>query len=231
MKIFSINQDAKTIKGVKYGYLSGIQYLAPTWISGHNMCASSSAGCEKACLYSAGRGGFTTVQDSRIRKTKHFIEHKKEHMNFMRVDIGRLRRKAKREGLIPVARPNGTSDYPWEKTGVIEAEPDIQWYDYTKILKRAILFGQGKLPKNYHLTFSRSEDNWSDCVVALKNMCNVAVVFRDKLPKSYKGYEVINGDDSDLRFLDKFKSSKTGGIVGLKAKGPAKKDKSGFVVD
>ena len=62
-------------------------------------------------------------------------------------------------------------------------------------------------------------------------MCNVAVVFRDKIPKSYKGYEVIDGDDSDLRFLDKFKSWETGGIVGLKAKGPAKKDKSGFVVD
>jgi hypothetical protein len=52
---------------------------------------------------------------------------------------------------------------------------------------------------------------------------NVAMVF-DKLPDSYMGLQVINADETDLRFLDP-----KGCIAGLKAKGRAKKDTTGFV--
>ena len=85
----------------------------------------------------------------------------------------------------------------------------------------------GELPSNYHLTFSKSEvttDEQINRVIELGG--NVAVVFRDRLPKTYRGIEVVNGDDSDLRFKDK-----KGVIVGLIEKGLAKKDETGFVVE
>ena len=79
-------------------------------------------------------------------------------------------------------------------------------------------------PSNYHLTFSRSEHNDSLCDMVLQMGGNVAVVFRNQLPKTWKGFEVVNGDENDLRFLDK-----KGVVVGLIEKGLAKKDKTGFV--
>ena len=82
------------------------------------------------------------------------------------------------------------------------------------------------LPSNYHLTFSRTESNWSDCLRVLAAGKNVAAVF-DKVPASYEGFTVIDGDKHDLRQLD----PKGGVIVGLSPKGrKAKKDTSGFVV-
>jgi hypothetical protein len=54
---------------------------------------------------------------------------------------------------------------------------------------------------------------------------NVAVVFRNKLPKQWEDRKVIDGDESDLRFKDP-----QGCVVGLVEKGDAKKDSSGFVV-
>ena len=88
-------------------------------------------------------------------------------------------------------------------------------------------FLQGKLPENYHLTFSRSEDTKDSEV---KEFCsaggNVAVVFRGHLPSEWKGIKVIDGDVSDLRFQDE-----QGVIVGLVAKGLGKKDETGFVVE
>ena len=101
----------------------------------------------------------------------------------------------------------------------------MQFYDYTKIPNP-----QRRTLSNYHITFSKSENNLKDCLVALENGVNVAVVFEKELPKKYLGYEVVNGDETDLRFLDKKKRNGTGVIVGLKAKGRAKLDATGFVV-
>jgi hypothetical protein len=101
---------------------------------------------------------------------------------------------------------------------------DIQFYDYTPNLKRMTQFLNGELPANYHLTFSRKENNDTACFYVLANGGNVAMVF-DEIPSTYNGFEVVNGDESDLRFLDK-----KGVIVGLKAKGKGRQDKSGFVI-
>ena len=101
---------------------------------------------------------------------------------------------------------------------------NVQWYDYTKIQARMMRYLEGKMPSNYHLTFSKSENNWDKCLEVLKHGGNVAAVF-NKLPETFMGYDVIDGDKSDLRFLDPFNV-----IVGLKAKGMARKDKSGFVI-
>jgi hypothetical protein len=85
-------------------------------------------------------------------------------------------------------------------------------------------------PTNYHITFSKNESNDAECVSALKLGANVAVVFNTKkgadLPESWNGYPVVDGDDTDLRFMD----PKGGYVIGLRAKGKAKKDVSGFVV-
>ena len=136
-----------------------------------------------------------------------------------------LEGRAKRKGFAAVARLNGTSDIPWEHS--IDMEKfDIQFYDYTKSYTRMLNYLNGVLPRNYHLTFSRSEVTKKQTIYNIcSNAGNVAVVFRDKLPRTYLGYKVINGDNHDFRFKDKL-----GVIVGLKAKGRAKHDTTGFVV-
>tara|TARA_R100000655_G_scaffold15468_2_gene34325 strand:- start:761 stop:1468 length:708 start_codon:yes stop_codon:yes gene_type:complete len=228
-QLLSINADTKTSKGKKYGYLTGILYLAPHKISGRNFCPNASKGCAEACLYSAGRGKFTNVQQARINKSRYFIENRHEFMLNLINSIEKLIRKSERENLIPVVRLNGTSDIAWEnikinpyRLNIFELFPAVQFYDYTKSYKRMINTGI----KNYHLTFSRSESN--DYEVRILNHyepnVNIAIVF-DKLPSTYLGRKVINGDLSDLRFKDD-KSV----IVGLLAKGDAKKDFSNFVI-
>lgn len=219
--------SAKTVKGESLGYLTGILYLAPFKESvpfgGGNLCPMASAGCASACLFSAGRGRFDKVRDARIKKTIYFYRDRDGFMRDLRLSIKRIIRKAKRENLIPAIRLNGTSDFAFHKTGIMQEFPDVQFYDYTKVVNRVF----SDLLSNYHLTFSRSETNQAHVENVVENSdCNVAVVFSSKdLPSEYMGREVISGDDHDLRFLDK-----RGVIVGLKAKGKAKKGLSGFVV-
>jgi hypothetical protein len=141
-------------------------------------------------------------------------------------EIEKTIKSAEKKGLIPVFRLNGTSDLSWEKYDVVDGKnifqmfPEVQFYDYTKINNRKV-----KHIPNYHLTFSKADGNDMDVRIAMSNGMNVAVVFKKELPDTYLGRKVINGDETDLRFLDE-KSV----IVGLKAKGKAKKDTSGFVV-
>jgi len=245
MSLLSISADAKTVKGEKQGYLTGILYLAPHTIAGvGNMCADATEGCKAACLYSAGRGAFNSVQAARIAKTKRFKADRAGFMAELVKDIAALVRKAKRSGLIPVVRLNGTSDLPWENLHVdgftlMATFPDVQFYDYTKSTRRAIAHAFGDMPANYHLTFSRSECNDRDALNVLARGGNVAVVFStrkgDALPGFWQAYPVVNGDTSDLRFLDSKptvagRAEHGGLVVGLYAKGKARRDRSGFVV-
>jgi hypothetical protein len=218
-------QNAKTQKGEKKKYLTGILYLKPSNSSGLvNLCPNSSKGCELSCLNTAGRGAFDQVQAGRMRKTKAYLADKKQFLADLIDDVDKLVKRAKRLDMTPCVRINGTSDIPALAQAVADARPNVQFYDYTKNPEP-----YKRTRKNYHLTFSKSEDNIAECLDALKNGVNVAVVFEKKLPKTYLGYKVINGDESDLRFLDK-KSKGKAVIVGLTAKGKAKKDTTGFVV-
>ena len=239
-KLLSVNADAKTIKGYKQGYLTGIMYLAPHKNSGvMNVCPNASLGCIQACLYKAGRGAFNKTQQARINKTILFKKDRTFFMNSLVKDIEALIRKADRDHVEPVIRLNGTSDLPFYNISVVrngvlfnsimDAFPNVQFYDYTKNDKSL----SSNLPANYHITFSRAEDNERRALKLIKDGYNVSVVFDIKkdenLPQSWKGYKVINGDESDLRFLDE-----KGTIVGLRAKGN-KKDiaegiKEGFIV-
>lgn len=235
--LLSVNADAKTVKGQKAGILTGVLYLAPNNQSGFEVCPKASEGCKAACLYTAGRGRFSKIQESRINKTLWFFEDRESFMARLVKDIESLERKANRENMIPAVRLNGTSDIAWGKIrvsrnganyrNIMEAFPHIQFYDYTKIRGRKTAIN---LP-NYHLTFSLAEDNDKDAFKAINEGYNVAAVLNVKRnetkPKYWKGYPVIDGDDSDVRFLD----PKGGHIVALSAKGDALKDTSGFVRD
>ena len=224
MKLLS-TANPKIQKGAKLGYLSFILHLAPATLSGKETCPKRTAGCTAACLNTAGRGGMfkrgentNMIQQARIRKTKMFFEDRAAFIAQLEKDIQLGIKQAARLGLTPVFRLNGTSDLAWEKYGIIEKFPTVQFYDYTKVLGRKVSH-----LANYHLTFSAADGNDADVARAVALGMNVAAVF-DRLPEEYMGREVIDADEHDLRFLDP-----KGVIAGLKAKGRAKKDTSGFV--
>lgn len=221
MQLLTVN-NRKTLKGEKEGWLTGILHLAPFNLSGRNVCPFASMGCAKACLNTSGFGRYKNVQDARIARTRLYWDNKPAFMALLELEIAKLKSKAERKGMKVTIRLNGTSDIQWENTGIMERFPDIQFYDYSKIPNRFI---NKALPANYHLTFSRSESNGEQAKLIASLGHNVAVVFKE-LPKTYWGKPVINGDETDLRFTDP-----KGVIVGLTAKGRAKWDKSGFVVD
>jgi hypothetical protein len=234
--IFSIGADAKTIKGQKLGFLTGILYLAPSDLSGRDVCPMAiKAGCREACLNSAGRGAFSNVQQARIAKTKRFFEDRAAFMADVAFSIDALVRKAKRLGLTPLVRLNGTSDIVWENipvtvrgftyANIFNAYPQLAFYDYTKIPTRK------NIPANYDLTFSYSGvASFAPAIgKALLNekLARIAVVFDkvENIPAQFQGRDVVGGDNSDVRHMDG-----RGVIVALYAKGKAKKDNSGFVV-
>jgi len=219
--------NPKIQKGTKMGYLSFILHLAPADLSGKETCPKRTVGCTAACLNTAGRGGMfkrgeTTnmIQKARIRKTEYFFNNRAEFMVDLANDIKKAIRLANKLGLEPVFRLNGTSDLSWEKYTVVEGLnifemfAGIQFYDYTKVLGRKV-----KHIENYHLTFSKADGNDSDVAEALLQGMSVVAVY-DKIPEG-----VPSADETDLRFLDP-----KGIMLGLKAKGRAKKDYSGFVI-
>ena len=225
-KLLNIDNNAKTVKGQKDGYMTAILYLAPSNQSGFNTCPMASEGCKKACLYTAGHGAFNNVQQGRINNTRWFIQERTTFMEQLRKEITNHIKNATKKGFIPCIRLNGTSDISWETTGIFEQFPQVQFYDYTKIYKRALKFVNGQYPSNYHLTYSLNEDNYEQAFDILLKGGNISAVFRNELPETYKGYRVINADETDLRFTDDNNI-----IAGLMAKGKAKKDYSGFVLD
>lgn len=250
--LLSISSDAKTIKGQKLGYLTGILYMAPSMLSGFQVCPlAAAAGCENACLYRAGLGGvYSSIQNARIAKTQLFFENREYFMACIARDIAKLVQRAMIVGAIPLVRLNGTSDIRYENVPVIiDADTaafirrtcgfivrvglyanimsvfhDVQFYDYTKLANRR------DLPSNYDLTFSYSGLVSFQRYVntAVSNGMRIAAVFRRRadIPSNFLGMECIDGDDSDVRHIEP-----RGVIVALYAKGPAKKDQSGFVVD
>ena len=222
--------NAKISKGEAFGYLTKGLHLAPANLSGYEVCRWRSKGCTMACLNTAGRGQMNSVQDSRIAKTKLFFEQRFDFLTKLSKEITSTIKSASKKGLQAVFRPNLTSDIAWEditnedgKT-IFDKHSSTQFYDYTKSFKRMKAFLGGELPSNYHLTFSCSETNEKIAKLVLEMGGNVAVVFRNQLPETWNGVKVVNGDESDLRFLDN-----QGVVVGLIEKGLAKKDLTGFV--
>jgi hypothetical protein len=221
MKLLATN--TKLEKGSKLNWNTKGLSLAPANLSGKQLCPHRSAGCEAACLNLSGMGVFSNVQEARINKAKFLIERRPDFLAALNKELQLLHKKALKGEKIAV-RLNVLSDLPWHNMIDMSAFPALNFYDYTPNLARMIQFLNGELPANYHLTFSRKENNQAKVELVAAMGGNVAVVF-DKLPKTYLGKEVIDGDATDLRVLDP-----KGVIVGLKAKGKGKKDTTGFVV-
>jgi hypothetical protein len=255
MELLTID-NPKTNKGSKDGYLTAVLHLAPHKLSGTNVCPHATDGCATACLNTAGRGGMgggigDNVQRARVARTKLFHADRAYFMEQIAREIEKFEKRCKKLNMKCAVRLNGTSDLPWEKfpliirwssksmtfgyDNIFQAFPDIKFYDYTKWPLR---LRQDALDiKNYTLCFSLSEHRNSDvhAVQYLEAGCNVAVVmdlrtvmgFRreaDPMPETFLSHPVVDGDESDLRFLDP-----PGHIVGLRAKGRAIHDTSGFV--
>jgi len=210
----------------KKGYMSAIMFLAPAMVSGTNMCPKSSKGCRDSCLFTSGHAGiFPKINICRIKRTRFYLEKRNEFKVKLFKELRDFVSYCTRHKQKPAIRLNGTSDIVWERVmpELFSSFPEVQFYDYTKIIRRL----DKPLPKNYHLTFSRSENNEVECKQALKLGFNVAVVFDNKqpIPNKFLGCKVVNGDNDDLRFLNK-----SGVVIGLKAKGKARKDTTNFVV-
>jgi hypothetical protein len=251
MKLLNVDANAKTVKGQKRGYMTAVLYLSPGNLSGTELCAMSTlAGCRAACLSTAGRGGIAAgratfvapngdtlpdnaIQHARLARTAFFLSDRDGFMAQLIREIAAFVARAKRLGLIPVVRLNGTSDIRWEdipvqgKASVFALFPRVMFYDYTKIPNRRRAIGV----RNYRLTFSYSHEPMFAPIVARAvttygASVNYAAVFAGKtLPAHFLGRDVINGDESDLRFLDK-----PGVVVGLIAKGKARRNPGTFVV-
>ena len=233
--LLSISADAKTSKGETFGFLTGILYLAPYKSTAYNTCSMAKiAECGAACLFTAGRGAMSNVAQGRINKTIWFFEERDTFMAQLVVNVRQLVNKAKKKGLTALIRLNGTSDIRWENVpvtvdgvtyaNIMAAFPSEQFYDYSKDVNRK------GLPLNYDLTFSYSGVIGFQPFVnkAIANGMRIAVVFRTvaAIPKTFKGMTVIGGDNSDIRHTED-----KGVVVALYAKGKAKLDMTGFVVD
>jgi hypothetical protein len=255
-RFFSVDSH-KAIKAQSYGWLNGINYMAPHKAGGKfNLCSHASAGCIALCLglwsgqaaMISADTGTNSVRDSRVRKAQYFMTQRNAYMIEMLRHIAKLYRYAKRNKFKLAIRPNGSTDIAYEGIRVMVTFDLAR--ELTAITGREILVGahtifscfpwiqfvdytknpkrfDRALPANYSLTFSRSETNDSDSIALLNRGINVAVVFAKALPKHWNGFQVINGDKHDLRHLD----PQGGKVVGLLPKGSkAKRDSSGFVV-
>lgn len=233
--LLAAGANAKTVKGDGKEFVTAIMYLTPWKSAGINVCPmAEQAKCIDGCLNTAGRGQMSSVQIGRARKTEWFATDRAGFMVQLHKDIRSFVLWCKRKGVTPCVRLNGTSDIRWELVSysvegvafdnIMQAYPDVQFYDYTKIANRR------KVPANYHLTWSYSAANEAyakQAGIAKVNGLNIAVVFRRKsdIPAEYLGLPTIDGDRDDMRFLDP-----KGVVVALYAKGKAKQDQSGFVV-
>jgi hypothetical protein len=248
-KLISSGSNAKTVKGDGDKYETAIMYLAPFTSAGHgNVCAmAETAKCIEGCLNTAGRAAmFATIPAARKAKTTFYMTDRPGFLAALSKDVEAFVRYCAKRGVKPCVRLNGTSDIMWEKghpilrsgeafRSIMEAFPEVQFYDYTKIYKRA----DKSLPVNYSLTLSYSRANVAFAAEvynrAYHGASNMAVVFRNKdavKEAREKGFfefpsdRIIDGDETDMRFLD----PQGGYVVALYAKGKAKGDRSGFVV-
>ena len=222
------NSNPKVKKGntKDSDYITTIMHLRP--VSTRICPYQDIAKCKTACLNTAGLGGvYPSIQKSRQTKTDLFLNDRDTFMAMLYKDIEKFVRFCEKKNKKPAVRLNGTSDIQWETIkheGVTAFEkfPQVQFYDYTKIPTRKISH-----ISNYHLTWSYSEAKQKYANYFDKLKYNIAVVFSSKtLPPMFKGLRVIDGDKTDMRFLDGNKRV----VVGLKAKGKAKTDTSGFVI-
>lgn len=209
---------SKRRKGEENWLISGLSFV-PHTISGVNVCCFSTSECRKHCISQTGYGKLKKVQLAREIKTAAFHYDSLVFINQLHGEISKYREYANKINMKLAIRLNVFSDIEWEYWGsLFKNHSDVQFYDYTKDAGRMI---SPQIPFNYDLTYSRSENREGTAQSILELGKRVAVIFpHDKpLPDSYLGYQVVDGDESDLRFLDPKNC-----VVGLRAKGSLKND-------
>ena len=239
--------SAKLAKGLAHHIAAAVHYLAPHRSAGLgvSLCPWSTPGCRKGCLYTAGRAGIirsgersNAILRARIRRTRAFWDARADYIARMIHGAKVHIRSARAAGMVPALRPNGTSDLPWETLAPDLFALGVTVYDYTKSKARALAFAAGRMPSSYYLTYSATEDDTAQSLAPLfRAGLGVAMVFdaathADAVAKGWHGIRCIDGDESDARFLDRERFGIPDGtpyIVALRAKGRAKKDRSGFV--
>ncbi|WP_425399090.1 GP88 family protein [Aeoliella sp.] len=231
-----LSTSSKVEKGLKQGVLTRILYLTSSIY-----CPASTPSCRATCLgFTSGRMGYDRATMARDRRAALYAADTAAFLQLLREDLHQLCYDAETLGLKPACRINGSSDIPIELLHpeiLSEFAGRVQFYDYTVLytrMERQAMSawkrdcGGNSWPTNYHLTFSAKENNYGRVERVLKELkSNVAMVFWPDLPadRTWLGYPVIDGDTNDLRFLDPSPS-----IVGLRAKGIAQQDLTGFVV-
>lgn len=228
------NSNAKTEKNELKTF---ILYMAPADTNSFkiNLCAKRSKGCTESCLVSSGRMAFTTNYLARIRKADFYVNPvtRKAFCLQLWKELNNINKAALKGSYKVAIRLNGTTDLDF--FGILKNQigkdlfslTNLVFYDYTKLIGKVLKYQEQIKSGQYYLTFSRSEENWSDCLTALNMGVNVAVVFgKDSLkPDTFEGFPVVDGDKTDIEML-KF----SGKILALRAKGKAKKDRTGFVI-
>jgi len=205
----SVSETVKHKKSIKYGELTYSLYLAPAKTSGYEVCSGRTSECTKFCMNESGMNTMTqnikgdVINRSRIKKTRLFFEDPEFFMRWLIAEIQSGITRAKKLGYFFSIRLNNTSDispedFVYKGKNILDIFPDIQFYDYTKIVDRVKLLN---VYKNYDLTYSYTGYNWDICQEMLNNNIRVAVVFK-KVPKIFMGYKVIDGDLYDMRFHD-----------------------------
>jgi len=186
--------------------------------------------CDTGCLDHQGRGRMDSVTHARLKKTARFFNERSEFIGQLRGELSLQEKRAAKKGKRSVARLDGTSDLGLAE-GLSPEFPGTQFLDYTKVTARYLRWIRGRKAgrfANYSLTYSLGAGNRSDAIEVLQAGGNVAVVFRlrkgQPLPDKWEGFDVIDGDLHDFRFLDPENV-----VVGLRSKGTSYHDRSGFV--
>jgi hypothetical protein len=228
-----LGSNAKLVKSDKKGWLTKGLSLSPArtayQFTQMDTCIDSSPGCRGGCLQFAGMNAWGYQQRLRVAKTMLFSWEKAVFKDHLHREIDRFRKSCERKNLPGALRLNVLSDLPALAVTMSREFPSLQFYDYTKRLDYVDMY---KATTNVHWTLSRSELNEATCLaLAHKHTLNVAVVFDGDLPEFYKGLPVLDGDESDARFLETYDKPH---IIGLKLKGSKKAKaharKTGFAV-
>jgi hypothetical protein len=208
----------------KTGAAAPFRYAGLSLYPDAELCpGSKAAGCLETCLAEQGRGRFNNVREARQNKKAFFREDRAAFLDQLHRELFNFTKLCDRTGERGAVRLNVLSDFRWETLGIPQAHPDLLFVDYTKRVARL-----GKTPDNYRLIFSYSGRTQyrKQFAKALKTSLPIAVVFRGGLPAKFLGRPVIDGDRDDIA-----NAYATGQIVGLSAKGSARHDRTGFVID
>lgn len=232
-----LGTSTKVEKGRKYSIETAVLYLAAGSLSGLNLCPDASPGCLSNCLKFGFHLGMEMQTRAQLEKTYWLVLFPGDFLRQLEREIERFETRARKKGMQPALRLNGTSDVRWEVTGIMQRFPGVQFYDYTKIP-----LSDRETVRNYHLTYSVSElpGSLERGKEYARNGHSFAVVVGDKERTQkgtremqrqilesgeFEGFPAVDGNQTDARMLDP-----KGSAVVLRAiAGAATKDKTGFV--